>query len=159
LDTVGDDLAGDQAVAHALVAHHDAIGGRRCAEDLGHAAAGADALAALAGQAVEMSVAGGDVAEEGGDTDHGPGEIPVVEAAGPQDGAVGGAIGNLATGGLQAGTLWLRRHAGQSPESVMPSRAGVGILAVWGGSGEEAHLTWKIVASGVVRDTMNGWHA
>ena len=62
-DAVGDDLARHQAVAHALVAHHDAVGGGRSAEDLRHAAAGADALAALAGQAVEVGVARRDVAE------------------------------------------------------------------------------------------------
>ena len=35
-------------VAHALVAHHDAVGGGRRAEDLRHAAAGADAFDACA---------------------------------------------------------------------------------------------------------------
>ncbi len=49
LDAVGDDLARYQAVAHALVAHHDAVGGGRSAEDLRHAAAGADAFAAPCG--------------------------------------------------------------------------------------------------------------
>ena len=64
LDAVGDHLAGDEGVAHALVAHHDAVGGGWGAEDLRHAAGGADALAALAGQAVEVGVARGDVAEQ-----------------------------------------------------------------------------------------------
>src|SRR5262249_12335864 len=49
LEAVGDDLARDEAVAHALVAHHDAVGGGRGAEDLADAAGGADALDGLAG--------------------------------------------------------------------------------------------------------------
>ena len=50
LDAVGDHLARDEGVAHALVAHHDAVGGGRRAEDLRHAAGGANALAALCGR-------------------------------------------------------------------------------------------------------------
>ena len=102
---VGDDLARHEAVAHALVAHHDAVGGGRGAEDLRHAAAGADALAALAGQAVEVGVAGRDVAEQRGDADHRPVEVVVVEADGPQHGPVGRAAHAL--GGQQAGAIRL----------------------------------------------------
>src|SRR5206468_10605232 len=66
-DRVGDDLPADQAVAHAEMAHHDAVGRGRGAEDLWHSPAGANALDALAGEAVKMGVAGGDVAVQVGD--------------------------------------------------------------------------------------------
>src|SRR5262249_27523151 len=54
LDTVGDDLAGDEAVAHPGVAHHDAVGGGGCPVDLRDAAGGADALDGGAGEPVEV---------------------------------------------------------------------------------------------------------
>ena len=45
---------------------------------------------ALAGQAVEVGVARRDVAEQRGDADHGPLEVVVVKADGPEHGPVGG---------------------------------------------------------------------
>ena len=62
----------------------------------------------LAGQAVEVGVAGGDVAEERGDADHRPGEVVVEEADGAEHGAVGGAAHAL--GGQSAVALGVGRH-------------------------------------------------
>src|SRR5262249_4686755 len=91
LEAVGEDLTRDKAVAHALVAHHDAVGGGGRSEDLRHTAGGADALDALASEAVEVGVAGGDVAEQRGDADQRAGEVVVEEADGAEHGAVGSA--------------------------------------------------------------------
>src|SRR5262249_43931388 len=62
----------------------------RGAEDLRHATGRTDALIALAREAVEVSVAGSDVAEQRGDADHGPVEILIEEADAPQHRPVGG---------------------------------------------------------------------
>ncbi len=107
-ETVGDDLARDEAVAHALMAHHNAVGGGGRAENLRHAAAGANAFAAAAGQAIEMGVARRNLAEQRSDADHRPIEILIVKADGPQHGAIGSAAGTF--GGESAGTVALGRH-------------------------------------------------
>ena len=57
-DAVGDDLARHQAVAHALVAHHDAVRGGRRAEDLRHAAGGADAFDGGVGEPLRWELHG-----------------------------------------------------------------------------------------------------
>ena len=51
------------AAAHAEMAHHDAVRGGGCAEDLRHAAAGAYTFDALAGEPVEVGIAGSNIAE------------------------------------------------------------------------------------------------
>ena len=89
LNAIGDDLARDQAIAHALVAHHDAVGCRGRTENLADAAAGADAFQPLARQPIQMGVAGRDVAMQVGHADHGPREIVVMKADGPQHGPIG----------------------------------------------------------------------
>src|SRR5262245_51635795 len=94
-DAIGDDLAGHEAVAHALVAHHDAVGRGRSTENLRHAAACANAFDPLECQAVEVSIARRDIAEERSHTDHGPAEVIVQKPDGPQHGAVGGATHSL----------------------------------------------------------------
>src|SRR5262249_18370640 len=114
LDRVGDDLAGNERVAHAAVAHHDAVRRGGSAKDLRDPAGGADAFAALAGQAVEVGVAGGDVAEEGGDADHRTVEVVVVEADGAEHGPVGGPL--RAAGGGEAGAIG--RHDGSTLANV-----------------------------------------
>src|SRR5262249_5674379 len=106
-DAVSDDLARDEAVAHALVPHHDAVGSGRSAEDLRHAAGSTDTLTALAGQAVEVGVTGRDVAEQRRHADHWPVEILVEKADGPEHGAVGGAahaVGGHAAAGFAIGS-------------------------------------------------------
>jgi hypothetical protein len=116
LDAIGNDLARDEAVAHALVAHHDAVGGGGRAEDLRHAAGAADALDALARQAVEVGVARRDVGVQVGDADDRPVEVVVVEADGPKHGAVGGAARSV--GGGQAGAVRPIGHARGLRESA-----------------------------------------
>ena len=91
LDAVGNHFAGDQAVAHPLMPHHDAVAGRGRAEDLRHAAACPHALAAVLYQPVEMRVAGRDGAEQACHADHRAFEILVMKSDCPQHGAVGGA--------------------------------------------------------------------
>src|SRR5262249_22694636 len=103
LEAVGDDLARHQAVAHALVTHHDAVGGGRGAKDLRYPARGANALTALAGQAVEVGVARGDIAEQRRHADHWPAEVVVEETDGAQHGPVGRPAYPL--GGQSAGVL------------------------------------------------------
>src|SRR5439155_17058800 len=95
LEAVGNHLARHETVAHALLAHHDAVGGRRRTEDLRHAAGRADAFIAFASQAIEVGIAGRDVAEERGHADHRPLEILVQEADGTQHGAIGRAAHTL----------------------------------------------------------------
>src|SRR5207247_2293708 len=83
-----------------------------------------DALAALAHQAVEVSVARRDVAEQRGNADHRPLEVVVEEADGPEHGAVRSAAG--AAGGEQALTLsggWHRDASAASEDS--PVRYGL----------------------------------
>jgi len=85
---VGNDFARYQAIAHALVAHHDPVRGGRRAEYLGHTAGSADALTCVAGEAVQMGVARRDVAEKRGNPNHGAVEIVVMESHGPKHGAI-----------------------------------------------------------------------
>jgi len=68
------------------------VGGGRRAEGLRDAASGADALAGLARQAVEVGIAGRDLAPQRGHPEHRLGEVVIVEADGPQHGAVGCAL-------------------------------------------------------------------
>src|SRR5262245_28586564 len=83
-ETVGNDLAGNKTIAHSLMAHHDAIGDGRSPEDLRNTSCRPDALTTLASKAVQMRVAGSDVAEQGGHTDHRPSEIFVEKANGAE---------------------------------------------------------------------------
>jgi hypothetical protein len=92
------------------MAHHNAVGGGGGAKDLRYAAASENAFTAFTRQAVEVGVAGRDVTEELGNADDGPLEIVVLEADGPQHGAVRGAAG--AFGGETAGGVALGRHGG-----------------------------------------------
>ena len=95
LDGIGDDLAGDKGVLHALGAHGDAIGYGDRVEDDGFAAGGIGAGRGFAGEAVDVHVARGDHAPGGGDADLGFFEIGAGEADGVQHGAAGGALGAI----------------------------------------------------------------
>src|SRR5437764_1482743 len=66
------------------------------------------ALDGVARKPIEMGVARRDIAEQRSDTDHGPGEVVVMEADGAQHGAVRGAA--WSGGGETAGMSTLGRH-------------------------------------------------
>src|SRR5262249_53727858 len=85
---IGNDLARDQAVAHALVAHHDAVRGGRRTKDLRHSTPGPNTLTAALRQAVQMCVAGCYLAEKRGDADHWPIEIFIVKTHGAEHGTI-----------------------------------------------------------------------
>ena len=107
-DGIGDDLARHEGIAHALVSHHDAVGGGGSAEGLADAAAGANAFERFLRQPIEMSVARGDVGMEVGDANHGPIEIVVHKADCPQHGPVGRAAN--AFGGRQTAATFFRHE-------------------------------------------------
>ena len=92
LDGVGDDVAGDEGVAHTLRAHADAVGDGDCVEINGLAASGVDALLRVLAEFAEVDVARRHVAGGRGDGDLGFFEIFVGEADGAQHGAGGGAV-------------------------------------------------------------------
>jgi hypothetical protein len=92
LDGVGDDIARDQRVAHALGAHADAVGDGDGVEIDGLAAGLVHALARVFAEVAEMHVARRHVARGGGDGDLGFFEIVVGEAHGAQHGAGGSAV-------------------------------------------------------------------
>src|SRR5262249_43588410 len=80
LEAVGDDLAGNQTVAHALVAHHDPIGDGGRTEDLWNRSASPDALAPLAGESIKMGITRGNLTEERSNADDRAVEIFVKKA-------------------------------------------------------------------------------
>ena len=92
LDRIGDHLAGDQGVLHALGAHRDPVAHGDGAEDLGHGAGGPDRGLGAARELIEARVAGRDGAVAVRDADDRLAEVAVAEADRAQHGAVGGAL-------------------------------------------------------------------
>ena len=82
LDAVGDHLARDQAVLHALGAHRHAVADRRRAEDLRVAAGLLDAGDGGVGELLQAGVAGRDRRVAVGDADHRLGEVALLVAHG-----------------------------------------------------------------------------
>ena len=93
LDGIGDDLAADQRGFHPLGAHGNAVADRNGAELKGHAVGGADALLDALGEAVQMDIAGGDIAGQVGDGDKGFFHIRLGNAHSHQHSAGRGALG------------------------------------------------------------------
>ena len=93
LDGVGDDLAGNQTVAHAQRAHADAVGDRDGIEIDRLAAGGSDALAGVLAEFAQVDIAGRHVAGSGGDGDLGLLEVLVGKADGAKHGPGGRAVG------------------------------------------------------------------
>ena len=92
-DGVGDDFAADQGGFHSLGAHGDAVADGDGAELERYAVGGADAFLDALGEAVEVDVAGGDVAGEVGDGDEGFFHILLGDAHRHKHSAGGGALG------------------------------------------------------------------
>ncbi len=89
LHGVGDDLSRWKGIAHARMAHGDAVAHRWHAEGERHAARFLDALAHLFHQPVQMDVSRNDVVERVGDTDEGLVHVIVGQSAGPQQAPAG----------------------------------------------------------------------
>src|SRR5690606_34059862 len=89
LDAVGDDLAADQRVLHALGAHGHAVGDGGRAEDLRVAAGLADALDGGVGELLQARVAGRDGPVAVGHAHHRLAEVAFLVAHAVVHGAVG----------------------------------------------------------------------
>ena len=89
---VGDDLARDERVLHALGAHRDAVADRDGAEDLRHRAAGPRRPPRPARRGSRPALQGVIVLVAVGDADDRLVEVVVVEADGAEHGAVGRAL-------------------------------------------------------------------
>src|SRR5262249_41169466 len=107
---------------HSLVTHADAVGDGGGAERLRNTPRGADALAALFREPVEVGITRGDVAEERCDPDHRLLEIFVGEADGPEHGPVRGPPGSARCG--QTGASESVSHGG-NPQSHLRGANGV----------------------------------
>ena len=112
-DAVGDDLAGDEAALHALVAHGDAVGDGDGGELAGGSAGFFDAALDALGLAAEGDVAGCGFVPAGGDADEGLVDLVFGEAHGVVVAAVRGAAG--AFGDVAGG------HAGSCPSASSTS--------------------------------------
>src|SRR5215471_277221 len=92
LDGIGNYLARDQAVAHALSAHGDAVAHGDGAEDLRHGPGFRQRIRSARGQIVQAEIAGSEIRVGVGHADDGLGEVGVFEADSAQHGAVGRAL-------------------------------------------------------------------
>ena len=91
-NAVGDDLAGDERVAHAAVVHRHRIGDRDGGEVERHPPGMAHASSGIAGKLAEQRVARRDAAVGRHDADEWLGEIGIREPQAPQERAVRRAI-------------------------------------------------------------------
>jgi len=111
-DGVGDDLAGHEAVTHALRAHRDAVGDGDGVEIDRFAAGVGDALLGVLAEVAEVDVARRHVARGRGDGDLGLLEIGVGETDGAEHGAGGRAVITVDDhGGMGPGDLVRGRSA------------------------------------------------
>ncbi len=90
LDGIGNDLAGNQGILHPLGAVGDAVGDGDGVENQAFPTRTIGAVGRFSGQAVDVHIAGGQVAPGRGDTDLGFAEILVGKPGGAQHGATGG---------------------------------------------------------------------